>query len=104
MHCIVETPDYLADCKAAGITETERSEIGALPAVNPFTGVLTPGTGGARKLRFAARSKGKNGGCRIITFYGSEDIPLFLLNVSPRATRSICLRQSVTSSVSSWQV
>lgn len=81
MHCIIETPDYLADCKATGITEIERSEIIALLAVNPFAGVLIPGTGGARKVRFAGRSKGKSGGYRIITFYGGEDVPVFLLNV-----------------------
>lgn len=39
------------------------------------------GTGGARKLRFAAKGKGKSGGARIITFYSGVDVPVFLLNV-----------------------
>lgn len=81
MFSIVETPDYLADCKAAGLTETERSEIIVSLAVNPLAGVLIPGTGGARKVRFAGRGKGKSGGYRVITYYGGEDIPLFLLSV-----------------------
>jgi hypothetical protein len=81
MHSIVETPDYLADCKDAGITETERSEIIVLLAANPLAGALIPGTGGARKMRFGGRGKGTSGGYRIITFYGGEDVPLFLLNV-----------------------
>lgn len=40
-----------------------------------------PGTGGARKLRFAAKGKGKSGGYRVITFYTGEDIPVFLLDI-----------------------
>ncbi len=45
----------------------------------PATG--SPGTGGARKLRFAGRGKGKSGGYRVITFFSGSDIPVFLLNV-----------------------
>lgn len=81
MHSIVETPAYIDDCKAAGITEPERAEIIVSLAANPLAGVLIPGTGGARKVRFAGRGKGKSGGYRIITYYSGEDIPLFLLNV-----------------------
>jgi hypothetical protein len=40
-----------------------------------------PGTGGARKVRFAAKGKGKSGGVRVITFYSGQEIPVFLLNV-----------------------
>ena len=40
-----------------------------------------PGTGGARKLRFAGRGKGKSGGYRVITFYADRDMPVFLLDV-----------------------
>ncbi|MCX7304421.1 MAG: hypothetical protein NTV73_08780 [Hyphomicrobiales bacterium] len=36
-------------------------------------GDIMPGTGGARKLRFAGRGKGKSGGYRIITFYADAD-------------------------------
>jgi hypothetical protein len=81
MYSTVETPDFLDDAKAAGITEQERSEIITYLAANRLAGVLIAGTGGARKARFAGRGKGKSGGYRVITFYGGEDIPLFLLNV-----------------------
>jgi hypothetical protein len=33
------------------------------------------------------RGKGKSGGYRIITFYGGEDIPVFLLNVFSKGDR-----------------
>jgi len=39
------------------------------------------GTGGARKVRFAGRGKGKIGGYRVISYFGGDDVPVFLLNV-----------------------
>jgi hypothetical protein len=37
--------------------------------------------GGLRKVRFARRNAGKGGGYRVIHFYRSRDMPLFLLTV-----------------------
>ena len=37
------------------------------------------GTGGARKLRWGAKGKGKRGGARVITFYAGRHVPVFLL-------------------------
>jgi len=50
-------------------------------AANPRAGDEMPGTGGARKVRFAAKGKGKSGGVGVITFYSGVEIPVFLLNV-----------------------
>jgi hypothetical protein len=36
---------------------------------HPDAGAVIPGSGGARKLRWAAKSKGKRGGARIIYVY-----------------------------------
>lgn len=47
-----------------------------------------PGTGGARKVRFAGRSKGKSGGYRVVTFYAAEDIPVFLLDIYGKDTQA----------------
>ena len=44
-------------------------------------GAIMPGCGGARKVRFAAFGGGKSGGFRVITYYGSGDIPAFQLTV-----------------------
>ena len=43
-------------------------------------GDVIAGTGGARKLRFRGRSKGKSGGYRVITFFTGATFPVFLLN------------------------
>lgn len=81
MQAVVETPDYLADAKAAGLTDAERADIVEMLSKTPTAGDPIVGTGGARKIRVAGRGKGKSGGYRVITFYGGDDIPIFLLAV-----------------------
>jgi hypothetical protein len=79
MHTVVETPSYLADAKAAGLTEGERGRVVEMIANRPEAGDEISGTGGARKVRVAGRGKGKSGGYRVITFYSGKDAPVFLL-------------------------
>jgi hypothetical protein len=88
MQTVVETRIYLRDARAAGLSEEERKRIVDFVAANPDAGNEIPGTGGARKLRFAGRGKGKSGGYRVITFYSGEDIPVFLLNVFAKNERT----------------
>ena len=59
LQSVVETPDYLRDADRAGLTDDERARILLKLARDPDAGVEIPGTGGARKLRFAGRGKGK---------------------------------------------
>ena len=47
----------------------------------PKAGDLIQGTGGIRKLRWAKGAKGKSGGVRVIYFFHSEIMPLYLLAV-----------------------
>ena len=44
-------------------------------------------TGGARKVRFAGRGKGKSGGYRVVTYFAGEDIPVFLLALFSKGER-----------------
>jgi hypothetical protein len=81
MHIVIETPDFLADAKDAGIGEVERTAIVSHFAEKPADGVVIKGTGGAHKVRFGGRGKGKSGGYRVIAYFGGQDIPVFLLNV-----------------------
>ena len=80
-HTVVETDDYLKDARDAGLSEDERQAIVDFLSANPTAGDEISGTSGARKVRFAAKRKGKSGGVRVITFYSGNDIPIFLLNV-----------------------
>lgn len=87
MHAVVETSAYLKDADDAGIPENERAAIKLFLSKHPKAGDLMEGTGGARKLRFAGRGKGKSGGYRVITFYGGDDIPVFLLAALSKGER-----------------
>ena len=88
MHSILETPGYLEDAREAELTDVERDRVIAVLTINPMAGDVIPGTGGARKIRFAGKGRGKSGGYRVITYYGGKDIPLFLLNVFSKGDRA----------------
>ena len=81
MHTVVETPAFLSDARSLGLSGAERLAIVTWIAGNPSAGDVIEGTGGARKVRFAGKSKGKSGGYRVITFFTGRDIPVFLLNI-----------------------
>ena len=81
MHAVIETDAYLGSAIAAGLTDKDRQDICNYISANPGAGVLMQGTGGARKVRFAGRGKGKSGGFRVITYYAAEDVPVFLLDL-----------------------
>ena len=65
MIAVVETDEFLTDVKDVLSEDEHDSQIVYL-AHNPEEGDLIPGTGGLRKLRWAARSKGRRGGSRVI--------------------------------------
>ncbi|MEO1308496.1 MAG: type II toxin-antitoxin system RelE/ParE family toxin, partial [Pseudomonadota bacterium] len=48
---------------------------------NPEAGDEIPGTGGVRKVRFAASGRGKRGGARVIYYYLDDTIPIYALLV-----------------------
>jgi hypothetical protein len=87
MHTVVETPLYLRDAKTAGLSQVEREAIVDFIGDHPSAGIEIPGTGGARKVRFAGRGRGKSGGYRVVTFYSGEVVPVFLLNVFAKGDR-----------------
>ncbi len=86
MQTVVETPAFLASARDEGISETERAEMVTFISQKPDAGDVMKGTGGARKVRFAGHGKGKSGGFRVITFFGGEDMPVFLLDVFGKGT------------------
>ena len=80
LHTVVETPEFLR--RAQGLlSATERAALVDHLAANPDAGDVMPGTGGARKLRWGGRSKGKSGGVRVITFFSGPPVPVFVLTV-----------------------
>lgn len=88
LQTVVETQGFLADARSLTLTESERMEIVRWIAESPMAGDVIEGTGGARKVRFAGKGKGKSGGYRVITFFSGTDIPVFLLNIFAKNERA----------------
>ncbi len=80
LQTVVETKAFAADAKRL-LSEAERTALIEWLAANPTAGDLMEGTGGARKVRWAAQGRGKSGGVRSITYYAGEALPLFLLAI-----------------------
>jgi hypothetical protein len=88
MHAVIETPTFIRDSDKAGVSEGERHSMVDEIAANPIAGDLIPGTGGARKIRFAGRGKGKSGGYRVITYFAERDVPVVLLALVDKGERA----------------
>jgi hypothetical protein len=87
MHAVVETPGFLRDAAQAGLSDEERRAMIAAIANDPTQGDLMAGTGGARKVRFSGRGKGKSGGYRIVTYYAAPDVPVLMLAIFGKGDR-----------------
>ncbi|HFC53119.1 MAG TPA: addiction module toxin RelE [Gammaproteobacteria bacterium] len=61
------------------LSKDEKSDLIAYLSEHPSAGDLIQGTGGIRKLRWARGSKGKSGGIRVIYYFHSQKMPLYLL-------------------------
>jgi len=84
---VAETPEYLR-CAARLLSAEERSDVIAYLAANPKAGDLIQGTGGVRKLRWARGGRGKSGGVRVIYYFHSSAMPLYLLTVFGKNERA----------------
>jgi hypothetical protein len=80
MIAVVETEEFLADVSDI-LSDAEHDALILYVAHNPEEGDLIPGMGGLRKLRWAAKGKGKRGGSRVIYYFHNLDVPLFLMAI-----------------------
>lgn len=79
VHTVVETPEYLKASARAGMSEEERQSVVDFISSNPEAGVLLGG--GIRKARVPGKGRGKSGGYRVVTYFMTDDEPVFLLTV-----------------------
>ena len=77
---VIETPSFLLDAKKL-LRDEEREALVNFLSSTPHAGDLIKGTGGIRKIRWAREDSGKSGAYRVIYFFHSMEIPLFILNI-----------------------
>jgi len=78
MITIAEVPEYIRQAEKL-FTESERLDVVNYLAAHPKAGDLIEGTGGVRKMRWGRGGRGKSGGVRVIYYYHSEVMPLYLV-------------------------
>ena len=84
---VAETPEYLRRAERL-LSAASRDEIVHHVAARPRAGEVIQGTGGVRKLRWARGGRGKSGGVRVIYYYHSEAMPLYLLTVFAKSEQA----------------
>jgi hypothetical protein len=83
VHTVLETPIFTRRADAL-LSTSDRAELIATLAIDPKAGVLIPGLGGIRKLRFAPEGQGKSGAFRVIYFLLDDDTPILALLLYPK--------------------
>ena len=87
MQTIVELPEY-AKRSDKLLNESESNSIINYLAAHPAAGKLMQGTGGIRKLRWSSQGRGKSSGVRVIYYFHSGIMPLYLLTVFGKNEKS----------------
>ena len=83
---VAELPEYQRRADKL-LTGAELQEVVDYLAAFPGEGDLIRGTGGVRKLRWARGGRGKSAGVRVIYYFHSVRIPLYLLTVFAKNER-----------------
>jgi hypothetical protein len=63
------------------ISDREYHALQIYLSVRPDAGDVVPGSGGVRKLRWAAKGKGKSGGVRVIYYWRKAQSEIWMLTV-----------------------
>ncbi len=63
------------------LTESEQQRLQLALMKQPKSGVVIPGSGGVRKLRWRAAGRGKRGGLRVIYVIDWNESAIFLLTI-----------------------
>lgn len=80
MQTVAETPTFTRQAELL-FGHEEKQELINFLAANPLAGDIIAGTGGVRKVRFAASGRGKSGGGRVIYYFLDDAMPLYALLV-----------------------
>lgn len=82
----IETPLFTSIIVGL-LTDDAYGEFQQELAANPDAGNVIKGTGGLRKVRTAAKGKGKRGGARVIYYYFADKSQIVLLLAYPKGVK-----------------
>ena len=88
MKTVIQPAGFLSEIRSSGMSEHGHDTIVALIASDPDQGVVMAGTGGARKMRFAGRGRGKSGGYRVVFYPAPDDVPVLMLALIDKGDRA----------------
>lgn len=86
MHTVVELKEFSIRAEKLLSGEELRLLLNYI-SENPLAGVVLRGTGGVRKLRWSAGTKGKSGGVRVIYYVHSIRMPIYLITIFSKGDR-----------------
>jgi hypothetical protein len=86
VYTVIEHPTFQRQA-AAIWTDAEREAFIDWIAAHPHAGDVVPGSGGARKVRWARSGMGKRGGVRVVFFFLSKDGTILLLSIYVKGER-----------------
>lgn len=86
MFEFIETP-FFTKALERYLDDDEYAELQRHLVDQPEAGVVVPGSGGVRKLRWAATGRGKRGGLRVIYYLRSRQGEIWMLTVYGKNVR-----------------
>jgi len=87
METVVETPVFIRRAEKL-LSENEHDDLITYLATHPLNGDEIVGTGKVRKMRFAAKGRGKSGGVRVIYYFYDREIPIYALLIYGKNERA----------------
>jgi hypothetical protein len=79
----VETPVLTKIVKSL-LTDEDYRTLQTTLLLRPEQGLLIPGTGGLRKIRWGAKGHGQRGGCRVIYYWDGSTEAFYMLYAYPK--------------------
>lgn len=87
MITVAELPEFIRRSEKL-LSSAERLDVVSYLSEHPKAGDLIEGTRGVRKLRWGRGGRGKSGGVRVIYYFHSELMPLYLLTLFAKNERA----------------
>ncbi|NQZ32649.1 MAG: type II toxin-antitoxin system RelE/ParE family toxin [Oceanospirillaceae bacterium] len=85
MNLVFKETDIFTKLITQLLSDDEYKELQEHLIERPDVGAVIEGTGGLRKVRWAAKGGGKSGGVRIIYYWITEDHQIYMLLAYPKS-------------------